>query len=646
MVKHVNTASSASETADEDQNQSSSPARAQQLRGFTKGLVAILGTLYSGYYIYTAIFGIRSPQEHRGLYFGVAAILIFLVYPFKKGPKARAGAADWLLALIATGAFGYFVVNYGAMVGRAGLPSTADVIAGVVVIVLSLEVARRTTGWPLPIISGITIAYVFTGQDLPGLLHHTGYSVERFVGSQFMSFNGIFGVVADTFATYVFLFIVFGAIFQKSGAGQFFVDFPVAIAGRFRGGPAKAALLMSAIMGSVSGSAVANVMTTGVFTIPLMKRTGYSKNFAGGVETAASTGGQMLPPVMGAGAFLIAEFTGTPYSTIVLVSIVPAIMYFFAVYLMIDFEALKQNLRGVASEDRPQIGQVLKEGWFFTIPLVLIFTLVVLNYSPAYAAVWGIFAAALLGLIPYRGTALRWPQLRDSLWHASVSSLTIAGIVGVIGIIIGVMGLTGLGLRFSDIVVQASGGHLLVALVLVAIASWVLGMGTTATSSYVVVAVVAAPALIDLGLSPLVAHLIIFWVSQDANLTPPVCVTAYAAAGISGGSPMGTAGRAWMLGRGLYIVPFLLAYSPLATGPVSSALLPAISAFIGIYALCAGMSRYLLLPALWIEVFVLIVGGILLIIPGLLTNLLGLVLLAGALLYQSYRKPKQRISHS
>lgn len=619
-------------------SESSTPARAQRLQGVTKYTVILLGTVYAGYYLLTSVFGLQSAHEHRGYYIGFATVLIFLVYPSsRKRSVTRASLISWALALLSAGAFGYFVINYEAMIGRAGVPSSMDVTAGLVAVALSLEVARRTTGWALPIITTIAIGYVFAGPYLPGLFEHSGTTVQRFVGSEYMSFNGLFGVVADTFATYVFLFIIFGAIFQKSGAGQFFIDLPIAIAGRFRGGPAKAALLMSAIMGSISGSAVANVMTTGVFTIPLMKRVGYSRNFAGGVETAASTGGQVLPPVMGAGAFLIAEFTGTPYSHIVLISIVPALMYFFAVYVMIDFESLKRNLRGISSEDRPDLGSTFKKGWFFTIPLVIIFALVIMDYSPAYAAFWGILSGAILGLIPYKGISLRGPGLGNSLWHASVTSLSIAGIAGVVGVIVGVMSLTGFGLRFSSIIIQASGGYLLAALILVAIASWILGMGMTATSSYVIVAVVAAPALIDLGLTPLVAHLIIFWVSQDANLTPPVCITAFAAAGISGGSPMGTAGHAWMIGRGLYIVPLLMAYSPLVTGPVSAALLPAASAFVGIYVLCSGMSRYLLKPSNWLETITLLIGGGLLIAPGLLTNLFGLALFLVVLAYQRYK---------
>lgn len=608
---------------------------ARTLAGGSRRIMQVLGLAYGGYYIATAILGIQSPQAHRGVFVGGAAALIFLLYPLRKG---RGGASipwyDVVLALMSIGAAGYYVVNFAAMVDRAGRPITADLVVGAVMILLSLEVTRRTAGLTLTVIGLVAVVYPFVGPWMPGLFFNRQYSVGRFLGVQFMGFEGVFGLVANIFATFVLLFILFGAVLQRSGASQFFIDLPFAIAGKYRGGPAKAAILVSAVMGSISGSAVANVMTTGVFTIPLMKRVGYRREFAGGVETAASTGGQMLPPVMGAGAFIIAEFTRTPYSTIVLVSIIPALLYFASVYFIVDFEALRKDLKGIASEELERPGEVLRQGWHLLLPIGVIFFLILSNRSPAFAAFWGIVSAVVVGAVPYRGRRMTPRDAADAVWEGAVQSLPVAGVAGTIGVVLGTLGLTGLGLKFSSLVINASGGSLLLALVLVTLASWVLGAGLTATSSYVVVAILAAPALTELGLSLLVAHLIIFWVSQDANLTPPICIAAFAAASISGASAMATGWQSWRLGRGLYYVPLLMAYSPLIGGTAAQVAQTAGTALVGIYMFSAGTSRYLLRPANALETLMLLVGGGLLIAPGWLTNGVGAALLVVVALLQ------------
>lgn len=611
----------------------------RDLSGVALWFVKIFGAVYAVYYLATAQFGMQSPQAHRGFYVGGAMILILLLYPIRRGkPGTRVPWYDLLLIGAATASSGYFVFVYPDMVSRAGVPTTTDVVMGTIVVVLSLEVTRRTVGWTLSVIGMFAIAYVFFGPYMPGLLFNRSYSLDRFIGMQFMSFDGVFGMVANIFATFVLLFIFFGSVVQKTGAAQFFIDLPYALAGRFRGGPAKAAILVSALMGSISGSAVANVMTTGTFTIPLMKRVGYRKEFAGGVETAASTGGQMLPPVMGAGAFIIAEFTRTPYTTIVLVSIIPALLYFVTVYFMVDFEALKQNLRGVPSSELDRPLTVMKRGWHLLLPIVVIFWLILSDRSPAFAAFWGIMAALALGFIPYQGNRLTLKDVFDAFWEGSVRSLSVAGVVGTIGIVLGVLGLTGLGLRFSGLIVDLSGGSLLFGLILVTLASWVLGAGLTATSSYVIVAILAAPALTELGLTLLVAHLIIFWVSQDANLTPPICIAAFAAASIADARPMATGMQSWKLGRGLYIVPLLMAYSPIIGGSPGELTRTTVTALLGIYAFAAGTSQYLFRRTRWFETATLLVGGGLLIAPGWPSNLTGAGLLLAAFATQRFIK--------
>jgi TRAP transporter 4TM/12TM fusion protein len=617
-----------------DEEGVSRPTR--ELEGLWRIAFSIGCGLYAAYYIYTARAGMQSPQAHRGIYVGGGAVLILLKYPMTKwgAGRSRPSFFDMALALGGIASFTYFVTQYSTMVHRAGSPTQTDIIFGVIAVLISLEITRRTTGWTLTILGIVALAYVFVGPDMPGLLRHGGYSFNRLFGNQFMTFNGVFGVVADIFATYVLLFVIFGTLLKKSGAAEFFVDLPYAIAGRVRGGPAKAALFVSALMGSISGSAVANVMTTGVFTIPVMRKLGYSREFSGGVETAASTGGQMLPPIMGAGAFIMAEFTGTPYSTIVLVSIIPAILYFSAVYFLIDFEALKQGLQGMDKKELEDPWKLFKDGWVNFVPVVVVFALIIMNYSPSFAAFFGIATAVVTGFFPYRGRRAHARDYVVGLADAGETSLSIAGIVGTIGVVIGVLNLTGLGLKFSDIIINVSGGNLFAALVLVTIASWVLGAGLTATSSYVIVAIIAGPALQQLGLEILVAHLIIFWVSQDANVTPPICVAAFAAASIADGRPMKTGFEAWKLARGLYIVPLLMAYSPLITGDLADMLRVGGTGLIGIYGFAAGMSGYLRRRTRWFEQIALFGGGIALIWPGWVTNLAGAVVLVAVWLLQ------------
>ena len=597
----------------------------RDLSGVTALVVKLMAGAYGLYFFTTAHIGLVSTQAHRSTYVAGAALLIVLVYPARRGrAESRVPFYDWLVAGAVVASFGYYLLNYEEMMRRVGVPDDIDLVMGAIAILLCFEVTRRTTGWPLVVVGSVALLYAYFGEYLPGLFRHSGYSINRLVNTQFMALDGIFGIVANIFATYVFLFVIFGVFLKKSGAAQFFVDLPYALAGRLRGGPAKVALLVSALMGSITGSPVANVMTTGTFTVPAMKRMGYTARFAGGVEAAASTGGQILPPVMGAGAFLIAEFTGTPYRTVVLVSLIPAALYFLAVYFLVDFQALKEGLQG--DDNSPAIGQVMRKGWYFLAPLVIVFWLILAGYSPAFAALWGTISAVVVGLIPYEGTRTNLRGWLDALTEGSLRSLDIGGIVGTIGIVIGVLGLTGLGLRMSTIIVDFSGGYLFIALVLTAVVSWLLGMGLTSTSSYVIVAILAAPALAEFGVPILAAHLIIFWVSQDANLTPPICLTAFAAAGVANAKPYATAYEAWKLGRGMYIVPILMAYTPLIGGEPMELLAVSVPAVAGIYLLSAGLSGYQLRRLATWERGILLTAGALLIAPDMPTHLLGVAL--------------------
>lgn len=596
----------------------------RDLKGVWRYLVIACAAAYALFYLYTAQFGLISVETHRGVYIGVAAFLIALVYPLRRGKyEQKVPIYDIAFALICAVSFGYFVVNFAEMQSRVGTPSPTDLVMGTLAVLCCLEITRRTTGWALPVVGIVVIAYSYFGPSMPGLLQHGGYSFERFINTQYMSLDGVFGDIVAVFANYVLLFIVFGTFLEKSGAAKFFVDLPYALASRLRGGPAKVAIMVSALMGSVNGSPVANVMTTGNFTIPLMKRSGFTSKFSGGVEAAASTGGQILPPVMGAGAFLIAEFTATPFSTIVLVSIIPALLYFVAVYFFIDFESLKEDIKGLRSDE--DAGKLFLQGWFYLVPIVTVFWLVIDGRSPAFAAVWGCVLSVVVGFIPYkgkRGAGLR--NVFDALWQSAVRSLDVAAIVGTIGIVVGVVGLTGLGLRMSQIVVDFSMGSLLLALILVAVASWIVGLGLTATSSYIMIAILVAPALTELGVSVLVAHLIIFWVSQDANLTPPICITAFAAAGLARAKPYATAWEAWKIGRGLYIVPLLMAYTPLVDGTWFERITVGVLGVLLVYLAAAGLSGYMRGPTNPVQRVLLIGSAIVMVNMSWVTVLIGI----------------------
>lgn len=605
-------------------------SKTRRLSGGWAVAVGVLAAVFTFYYLYTAKFGIHSPEANRGLYVGLTYVLVLLLYPAYRGaPRDRIPWYDVLLALAALGITGYLIYFWPEIVSRAGMPNLPDLILGGVAILLTLEVARRAMGKFMTILGILFIVYSFAGPYLPGLLAHKGYSLTRFLGFQYTSFNGIYGVVAQIFATYVFLFLIFGTFLEKSGAARFFIELPYALAGRLRGGPAKVAVIVSGLMGSISGSAVANVLTTGTFTIPLMKRTGYKPHVAAAIETAASTGGQIMPPLMGAGAFLIAEFTGMTYWDVVRVSFIPAILYYFSVYMMVDLEAAKEGLKGLAKKELPDPWEILKGGWFYFVPVALIIYLLMAGYTPAAAGFWATVSTVALGLVNPRHRftlADAWQAASE----AAVRSLPVGAAVGVIGIIIGVTQLTGLGLKFSDIVVSLSGGYLILALILVTLASYVLGMGLTVTSSYIILAILAAPALSELGVPLLAAHLIIFWVSQDANLTPPVCLAAFAAAGIADSDPMKTGWTSWKFGRGLYIPPLLMAYTPafLLNGTPAEIITITISATLGIIAFSSGFVNFMIRPfKIWERVLVFVAGG-LLVTPEWTTDLTGALLLA------------------
>jgi TRAP transporter 4TM/12TM fusion protein len=540
------------------------------------------------------------------------------------------GAVGWAVdgPLIACGVLvGLWVPFNIDQIANAIIPRSQDVVVGVITTLVVLEAARRAIGLTMTIIGAVFILYAFAGSRgelpfladlMPGILNHRGYSLDRLASQLTLGAEGIFGLPLGVAATFIFVFVLFGAFLEVTGAGKFFIDLAYAATGRQRGGPAKAAVIASAGMGSISGSAIANVVTTGAFTIPLMKRLGYRPAQAGGIEAAASTGGQIMPPLMGAGAFLMSEFTRVPYIEIVLVSIFPAILYFGAVYLLVHIAAVKQGLTGLPASDLPRVRDVLMEGWHFLLPLVALVWLLVAGYSPmrvGFYAILAVAAAAVLrALIEFvragptaAGTVAlaRAGILKtlEALELGARNAVAVSLACAVAGIIVGVVGLTGLGLKFSAMMLAFSGGNLFLALVLVVIASLILGMGLPVTAAYIVLIILVGPALSEeFGVPLLIAHLVVFWWSQDSNVTPPVALAGFAGAAIAGSKPMETSVQSWKYAKGLYLIPLFMIYNePIVLGgPVPLVVWNGLLAVIALTAFAAAIEGHLFAPMpLW-----------------------------------------------
>lgn len=526
-------------------------------------LFNVVAAGFSLFYLYTSGFGLVSTETNRGVYLMLTSVLVFLLYPASgRSPTARPSLLDLVLAAAAVASVGYWIDQYVSYaIFRVSSPNAADLAMGAVAILVMLETSRRVLG---PIISVIAIVFVlqlYYGPLLPGRLAHPGMSVERILEFTYSTQEALFGVVAATFATFVFPFIIFGAFLERSGAGAFFMDLGTAVAGRWRGGPAKISVMTSALFGSISGSSVANVVTTGAFTIPLMKRTGFRPHHAGAIEAIASTGGQFMPPVMGAGVFILATLTETSYLTIALMNVVPALVFFLFVLVMVDLEAVRLGLTGLSREETPRVSDVLARGWYFFIPLVVVIGLLFIGYSPEFCAFWGTVAAACLSWVR-RDTRMGPSAIVRGLIAGAESNTAAGAAIGTLGIIIGGIVLAGLGLKFSAVLVAFSGGHLFAALLLVTLISIIIGMGSSTTGSYIILSVVAAPALVQLGVPTVAAHLAVFYAACLSNITPPVCVAAFAGAAIAGADPMKTGFAALKYGTTLVLMPFSFAYVP------------------------------------------------------------------------------------
>ncbi len=624
-------------------------ASMRRLIGKPARLVTLIAVAMSLFHLYTAGTIIFQPMVQRSVHLGLALILTFLLFPWgKRSSPNRVPLIDYFFALISVVVCGYLIYNWTMASERVtmigAMPGLLDLLFGAITIFLVIEATRRVIGWALPIVAIVFLIYGMVGHLLPGILSFPRIPISRIIAVIYIATDGIFGTPLGVSATFVFLFVLFGSFLQKVGGGEFFIDLAYSLFGRFRGGPAKIAVVASACFGTISGSGIANVAGTGQFTIPLMKRAGYQPAFAGAVEAAASIGGQLMPPVMGAAAFIMAEILGIPYLSICIAALLPAILYFLAIFIMVDFEAAKTGLRGLTREELPNPRKILKEAWYLFLPIVILIYLLVIQISPMKAAFWSIVAMVGIEIVQQwvRKRRVDFRRIWEGLEAGAKGMLIVATACACAGIVIGVVNVTGFGLKFSDFIIDIAHGSLPFLLILTMLSSLVLGMGLPTVACYIILAIISAPALVEMGVLPLAAHLFIFYFGIIAAITPPVALAAYVGAGIAGANPMRTGYIACRLGLAAFLLPYMFIYGPpmLMKGNAQDIILAAISGVVGIWALAAGLQGYFLQSlAIWQRI-ILLIAAVLLIKPGLTTDLIGYFLVG--IVFLSQRMPVWR----
>jgi len=618
----------------------------RKLAGYGGLVVGVVAVAMSAFHVYARL-TTYAPDQHALLFITVAfsLVLSFLAWPRRAGATPdRVPWEDLALATLSLACVGYMFANYGYVVNRfptAHPLSPMDMVVGVLAIVLVLEATRRTIGAALPIVAIAFLLYGFAGPWLPSWLYHRGLSLELAIDQTYFTTEGIFGVPMSVAGTYVILFIIFGTFLEKSGAGQFFMSFANAIAGGARGGPGKVSVVSSSLFGTISGSAVANVMVDGWLTIPMMKKTGFKPEAAAAIEAVASTGGQIMPPIMGAAAFVMAEFQGVSYTQVMVAAAIPALFYYGALFAAIHFNAVRSGLKGLPREELPILGHIiLRQGHLF-LPVIVLLALLLNGFTPTYAAV--IATAALIAISWLRpATGLRWRTCLEALRDGAVHTVPVAMACASAGIVIGVVLQTGLALRFTAFLVEFTYGSLLAALVITMVAGIILGMGMPTTPAYIMQAALLVPAIVKLGVEPMAAHMFAFYFSCLSAVTPPVALAVYAAASIGGASLWRSGVQAMKFAAAGFIVPFFFVYNPalLFSGPWPEILRAVVTGSIGVVALAASMEGHLLRSATWFERVLFFAAALLLIDPNAITDVVGFGVLAVALLMQKMWAPR------
>ena len=514
------------------------------------------------YHFITSYIGYPATHLHRSLHVSLILFMAFMIYPSHKiASRKKLSYIDLFLAIASLSIAAYVWIDYTGFINRMGMPNTMDVIMGTLLILLVLEASRRISGLPLVILSVIFLAYGLLGKNMPSIFMHRGYTWEKLVNHIFINTEGIYGTSVSVAASYIFLFILFGAIMNKSGMGQFFNDIALALAGHTKGGPAKVAVIASGFLGSINGSAVANVVTTGAFTIPLMKKTGYSAEFSGSVEASASVGGQLLPPVMGAAAFIMAEMLGMKYGLIVVSAAIPALLYYLGIIFQVQLRANKNNLEGIPKSELPKVSEVMRTRGHLVLPILfLLYMLLFSSNTVILSAFYTILITIAVSMLKPE-TRMSFKDILDAFEEGTRSVVSVATACAVVGIIIGVVSLTGFGLNMANAIIQLGSTNLLATLILTMVTCMILGMGLPSIPAYLITATMAAPALIQLGIPALAAHMFVFYFAMFANLTPPVALASFAAAGVSGGDPMKTGIQSVKLALAGFIVPYMFVYN-------------------------------------------------------------------------------------
>lgn len=624
-------------------------------------ITVFISVIFVLFQLYATLSGAITAQVLRATHLAFVQLLAFLLFPpTKNSPRNTLPWYDIVLGLIGVACWLYIVVNFDSLVRRSGNNTPLDVAVGIVGILVLFESCRRIVGLPIMIIAGSFIVFAFAGKYLPGFLHHRGYSLQRVVCHLFYNTEGIMGTPIGACSTFIFLFILFGALLEKTGIGHFFIDVCNALAGGASGGPAKVAVLSSALLGTVSGSSVSNTVGSGSFTIPMMKRLGYKGEFAGAVEAAASTGGQIMPPIMGAAAFLMAESLGLPYITIVKAAIVPAILYFTGIFITVHLEAKKLGLKGLPKDQLPRFMPLLLRKGYMILPLVVIIYFLCAGKTAVFAALMGIIACVLVGfgvsvsdLAHGRKPSFGGKDIVEIMCTAARNIISVAIACGMAGIIIGIVTLTGLGLRLGNGLVMLAHGKLLLTLVFTMVASIILGMGAPTTANYLITSTITAGAIISLGIEPLAAHMFAFYFGIIADVTPPVALAAIAGAAIAKAKPMKTALNATKLAIGAFIIPYMFVYNSkmlMINASALSVVMIIITAILGMFGISVALEGYgfnntgffynsrkgkaTIIAFDAVERLLFAIAGLLCVIPETKTDIIGVSLLAVLIAYQ------------
>ena len=634
-------------------------------------VTAILVSM-SLYHFWASGFGLVREVLHRGIHISYVIGLVFIVFSWKKNTEDRINNSlfffqnvsilDYIFAILTVASALYLpLLPSEILASRVGNPELIDVVMGSILIILTLEAARRSVGPTLPIISVIFILFAIFGPYAPGALKHGGTSWLGFVNHIYITNQGVYGIAVGVMAQYVFLFILFGVLATRVGLGKLFIDLAMLIAGKYSGGPAKVAIFSSAFMGTISGSSIANTVTTGSLTIPAMKKIGYPSHFAGAVEAASSTGGQITPPILGAAAFIMVEYLGLPLKDILAAALLPALFHYFGIFIMVHLEAKKLGLRGLNHKELPKFFEIMKDNWLSLLPLIILVYFILAGRTPDFAAIYGIISCVVVGILKPKNK-LNFIDLWNCLASGAKNTLAVGAAATCVGIIVGVVTLTGVGFRLGFVVLQTAGDignffsniwpisyfsfnqlKLFFSLVLIAISCIVMGAGIPTTATYIILVAVAAPALAQLNIEPLVAHFFVFYYGVLADITPPVALAAYAASGIAKSNPFKTGNTAFRLGIAKALVPFVFVYSPsllLITNDFDliKLIVTVLGTLMGIGLIGIAFTGYWIKPLKTFEQWFLGLAALLFVAPGLNSMIVGLIAISPTIYSQFFKK--------